>query len=157
VTIEVQGAKKFRKDLRAVDEKANRKMTDIHKGVAKHTQAAAKSNAASGGGAFAKAKSAITRLANSSSAAIGVHDTSRVPFAEATFWGAKGRSGWYAQQKYTESEGRQFPEWVGNTWTVGAPNEGPYVLNYTVAEEIPKIMDLYARGVNDLFGEAFPD
>jgi hypothetical protein len=157
MTIEVQGGKKFRRDLRAVDEKANRKMTDIHKGIATHTQTAAKANAAAGGGAYAKAKSAITRLANSSSASIGVHDTNRVPFAEATFWGAKRRSGWYAQQKYAESAGRQFPEWVGNNWTVGAPNEGPYVLNYTVAEEIPKVMDLYSRGVDDMFSEAFPD
>jgi hypothetical protein len=157
VTVRVEGAKEFRRDLRAVDDQANKKMAAIHRDVAKHDQSKAKTNAGLAGGAYAAAKSAITRSASSSGAAIGVRDTSRVPFAEATFWGAERRSGWYAQQKYAESEGRQFPEWVGNTWEAGKKGEGPYVLNYTIAEELPEVLDIYWRGVDDLFSEAFPD
>jgi hypothetical protein len=108
------------------------------------------------GGAYAAAKTSIRGSSSAESAAVGLNRRSHHQFAAGTFFGAVDRFGWYAQEKYANSEGRQFPDWVGSEWRGGVTGEGPYVINYTVDEERPRIIEMFGDAMDDLFGRAFP-
>lgn len=157
----VEGLDDFRRELREVDPKLPKEQVKANRKIANHTQGKARRNATAASGPFAErysdAKTAIKSFASAKEAAIGVSRSGRVPHAQATFWGASGRSGWYAAARYEQSTGRQHPEWVGNRWDAGKAGEGPYVLNYTVAEELPEIREMYGDMVDALMAEAFPD
>jgi hypothetical protein len=159
--IHVEGLDEFLRGLRIVDPSSGKEMRKAHRKISNHTQAAARRNASAAAGPFgarfADARTAIKAYASEKEAAIGVSRSGRVPHAEATFWGAKGRSGWYGRAKYAASTGQQHPEWVGENWDAGVPGQGPYVLNYTVAEEMDRNLETYGEAMDDLFARAFPD
>jgi hypothetical protein len=155
----VVGLKDFRRELRRVDEKAPKQLKATNKNVAKHVQAAGRKNAkvAAGyhGALMAKSAMAITGYAEQTYSSIGINNKRR-PYANPAFWGAKARTGWFAQEKYAGHRS-QHPEWVGNSWDAASRTEGPYVLNYTLAEEAPEIIDIHAKGMLELFEQAFPN
>lgn len=160
-SIEVEGLDDFRRELREVDPSLPKAMKKANGKIASHAQGASRKNATAASGPFARryadAKTSIKSYSSATEAAIGVSRSGRNGHAQATFWGALSRSGWYAAGKYAESTGRQHPEWVGDNWDAGVAGEGPYVLNYTIAEERPRIVEMYGEGMDDLFSEAFPD
>lgn len=161
-SIEVEGAKQFRRDLKQIPGSSPKVMTKVHRKIATHVQMKARANAATASGPFAdryrKVKNKINRSANMRGAAVGVpRDRAGTTFHQATFWGTKKRTGWYAQRKYENSTGQQHPEWVGSTWRAGVRGEGPYVINYTVAEEVDEVVELYGDAMDELFADAFPD
>jgi hypothetical protein len=154
--LHVEGLDEFNRDLRRVADNEPRQMKRAYGKIASHVQSRSRSNAGLAGGAYSKAKSAIRGSSDADGAAVGVSRSGRIPFAQGTFWGAVGRFGWYAAAKYAQSDGRQFPEWVGANWRAGVTGEGPYVLNYTVDEERPEIIDTFGDAMDDLFRPAFP-
>lgn len=157
----VEGLKDFRRELLQVDKGLTKEMKKAHQKIANHTQGAARKNATAASGPFADryadARMAIKSFSSVRDAAIGVSRSGRIPHAQATFWGMSGRTGWYAAEKYAASTGQQHPEWVGNRWDAGVPGQGPHVLNYTVAEERPQIIEQYGEAMDALFAKAFPD
>jgi hypothetical protein len=155
VTVNADDVTRFVRDLAEVADNEPKAMRKAYSRIASHTQSKARTNASLGGGQYAAAKSAIRGTSDATSAGLRVSRSGRVPFAQGVFWGAKGRFGWYAQSKYADSDGRQFPEWVGDNWEAGKPGEGPYVLNYTVAEELPEIIDRFGDAIDDLFDKPF--
>lgn len=76
--------------------------------------------------------------------------------ANAAFWGAKKRTGWYAAQKYAGGP-TQHPEWVGNNWDVGVLGQGPYAINPAIFHELDNIERAYGEAVEDIARRAFPD
>lgn len=159
--IDIDGLSDFRRDLNAVDPSTGKEMKRANRNISNHTQKRARANASASAGPFgrryADARTAIKAFASADEAAIGVSRSGRIPHAQATFWGAKQRSGWYAAARYATSGGQQHPDWVGEHWTAGVPGEGPYVLNYTVAEERDEIVEMYGDAMDLLFARAFPD
>lgn len=154
--IRVEGLSDFRRELRQVDNALDKEMRAAHRKIASRVQSKARSNASAAGGAYARSKTAIRGSSSATFADVGLNRRTSQEFAAATFFGALKRTGWYAAAKYAGSEGRQFPEWVGNTWEAARYDQGPYVINYTVAEERDDIEEPYLDAMDDLFGRAFP-
>ena len=65
-----------------------------------------------------------------------------VPFGIGAFMGAQGRFGWYSAGRYRDSDARQFPEWVGNTWDL-ENGVGPYVIADVIKEQREDIFDAF--------------
>lgn len=151
-----EGLAEMRRDLRDVEPDAPKKLKKAYGKIASHAQSRSRRNATLAGGAYAAAKTSIRGSSSADGAAVGLNRRSHHAFAAGTFFGALSRSGWYAQAKYAESEGRQFPEWVGQHWRAGVTGEGPYVINYTVDEERPEIIEMFGDAMEELFSKAFP-
>lgn len=101
----------------------------------------------------AKMAGGIGSSATSSLARITVRNTTRAPGATPTFYGTKGRTGWYLRR----DQGRpQHPPWVGADWTVATRGEGPYVINETLARRLPEIEQLYLDGQAKVLFDAVP-
>ena len=152
--VEVRGLKDFRRDLR--DLGWSKELRLVHKKLADDIAEKARSAASSMGGVQAKAAAAIKGRATQSSAKVGISPGARYPMANAAFWGAKRRSGWYARARYQKSQAQQLPTWVGNTWDVGGSG-GPYAINPTIKQYLPDIIDHYDEMLDDLTKRAFPD
>lgn len=103
-----------------------------------------------------KAAVAIGDGSSATAARVVVRPTKRSPMANAVFWGAKKRTGWYARYRFKDASGRQFPGWVGASWTPATPGEGPYVVNETLAARWDDIQDLYLDGQWAAIARAFP-
>jgi hypothetical protein len=126
----------------------------------------AESNLAAMGGQQAAAAKRVQGVASSVDIKVKVSNTSSVPFALAAVWGAKRRTGWYAQAKYAQrggvagrvirralgrhNNGQQFKPWVGSSWQVGERGEGPYGLNDAIASKIDEAVDAQADGIENL-------
>lgn len=154
-SIDVDDIDRFTSRLSDIEDAEPKVMKKAYGKVASYTQSRARSNASQAGGTYQKAKTAIRGYSDPTSASIGVNKQSSNPFAQGTFYGALGRFGWYAAAKYAESEGRQFDDWVGTNWRSGVTGEGPYVINYTVDEETPQIVEKFGDAMVELFGPAF--
>lgn len=154
---EVRGLSEFRKELKGLEGGLDKELTKAHKKIASEEAGRIQTKARSEGRAYAKAAKAVKGTGRAESASIAINPGKTSAHANPMFWGAKKRTGWYAQQKYAESSGRQFPEWVGNNWDAGSKTEGPYVINKTIAEDLDLIVDNYSEMLDDLFGRAFPD
>lgn len=76
--------------------------------------------------------------------------------ANAAFWGARKRTGWYAAPKYAGGP-PQHPEWVGNSWDVGQLGQGPYAINPAIYHELDNIDRAYLQSIDDLARRAFPN
>lgn len=85
---------------------------------------------------------------------VRVASSGRVPYALAAIWGMKRRTGWYAAPRYARSSGRQAPMWVGSSWDVGDPGEGPgrgpYALGPALHDELERVREDWAEMVEDL-------
>jgi hypothetical protein len=91
--IDVKGLTSFTNDLRAVADDEPKAMKRAYGRIASHVQSRSRSNATAAGGQFAKAKSAIRGSSDHESASVGVSRSGRIPYAQGTFWGARGRFG----------------------------------------------------------------
>jgi hypothetical protein len=84
---------------------------------------------------------------------IGVSNSSRVPYALATIWGTKKRTGWYARRRFEDSDGVQHEDWVGAGWKAGEVGEGPYGINSAIHAKRDEAIALWAEKVEQLLGE----
>jgi hypothetical protein len=156
VTAEIKGLKQFERELRQADADLPKSMKAAAKETADHVTGKARTNARSAGDVWAKAAPAITSRATATSASVGVSQTSRAPMALPAFWGAKARTGWFGNPlKYGEYSS-QHPEWVGANWEAASRSEGPYVINYTLLEELDEAVEIFGQAVDDLSARAFP-
>jgi hypothetical protein len=153
-SIAVPGLADFARDLKAVGPEWPRKLRRINKETADKVRDVARSKAPSYGRVQGSASGAIKAYATATTAAVGVLQNTRYPYANVAFWGAKKRTGWYR----SSANGRhQHPEWVGNSWDAGDPNRGPYAINRAIYESLEMIQDQYGRALEDLYAAAFPD
>lgn len=114
--------------------------------VARRAREVTRAGAGRAGRMQAKMAGGIGSAASSKNAQLTVRNTARAPGAQAAFYGAKRRAGWYAAERYADSRGRQFPEWIGNRWRVAQAGEGPYGINDTLASELPELRRMYMDG-----------
>lgn len=155
--VAVRGLDDMRRELRTADGDWPKALTKANRKVGQEVAAKSRQNARLAGGVWAKAAAAITGRGTRDAASIGVARTARAPMARPAFWGARARTGWFANPlKYGEFDS-QHPAWVGNTWEAASRTEGPYVINYTLLEEVPAVLDVYGDEIEDLYGQAFPD
>lgn len=153
--------KQFRKALRAIGPEFPKELAQTHRDVAKIGERVSQAEARRMGGVQAKAAAAIRGRGNQRDARIAIKPSTskRNPTAMANvaYWGAKRRSGWYAQGRYSGSVTRQHPEWVGNTWDVADPNGGPYAINTALARNMADIQAAYTAAIGRLVSRAFPN
>jgi hypothetical protein len=152
----VVGLAEFRRELRKIDSAYSTELRGVHREIAKRAQRAARAEARRMGGVQAKAANAIAASATEREARIQIRPSSRTRMANVAFWGAKGRTGWAARERYARSR-RQHPPWVGNTWDVAKRGEGPYAINDALAAELPNLLEDYALMIGRLMRRAFPD
>lgn len=158
MAVEITGLREFRKALKAVGPEFPKELTKANRDVSKIAERVSQNAARSMGGIQARAASAIKGSANARSARIQIKPSKgkRNPTAMANvaFWGAKKRTGWYR----TKPQGKpQHPEWVGSSWAVAEPNEGPYAINPALARHLDDIVAAHAAALNRLAARAFPD
>lgn len=149
--IEVEGLKEFRKELRQLaDGKTwSRELGQVQRHLAKKVAGWAQGDARGMGGSFAHFAGSVKGAGGVAGAKIAVD-----PKANATFWGAKKRTGWNARNPNSRA---QHPEWVGSSWDVGVQGQGPYAINSAIASHLPEIEREYWDGLEGLFARAFPD
>jgi hypothetical protein len=153
--IRVEGLREFRRELRAIDrtngDRAwSRELTRTHRELGQMVASLSSGAAAGMGGSQAHFAGAIRGRGTAASARIGV-----LPRANAAFWGAKKRTGWYGAPRYAESTGQQHLPWVGTGWTAGGPG-GPYAINATVRDNLRGIERAYAEAIDRVTRRAFP-
>lgn len=148
--VRIDGLKELRKALRAAeDPKAwGKELGRANRDGARQVAAWAQATAQAMGGPFAHFAPQISGRATQTAARIQIDST-----ANATFWGAKGRSGW----NYGNDGAPQHPEWVGSSWDVGVVGQGPYAINDTIARRSVEIDVIYRAVIDRIAGEAFPD
>ena len=138
----------LRKALAAAGPAWERDIVKAHREVGKVGANIARSAARSSGTSQQEAAAAaIGQSASKKGAKVTVGAPASAPFGRAAFWGAKRRTGWFAQDKYDRSPKRQFPEWVGNAWKVGQRGQGPHVINDALADHLDEIRGVYGKQV----------
>lgn len=155
-SIRVDGLGDFTRDLRALGPEWPKALRAVHKDIANKGRDWARAKALGMGGVQAKAARAIGGTATAREARVSVSSGARTPYANAAFWGAKRRTGWYAAERYATSAGRQHPPWVGNSWDAAVRGQGPYAINAALADHVDEILDYYSAAIDDLTRRAFP-
>jgi len=149
VRVEVEGLEDFEKDLRKFKR-------DIEALERFYVKASGYLRDRARAAAPTKLTGSIRRLPSRDAAAINI--VRSPPRALGVFMGAKRRFGWYAQPKYAQSVGRQFPKWVGNQWEPGMSSGKPYHIGSAINAAVPKIMDMFADEIERKAGiAAFPE
>jgi hypothetical protein len=147
-TVFIRGLDEFRRELKRLDKTLGKELRQVHlrisQMVAPRVQAAAPG----------RAKGAISPKATQKAAQLLV--TSGRGDALAVFLGMTRRSGWYAKGRYSESSGRQFRPWVGNTWEIGSGG-GPYYIGPVLRSSLDDIAELAFDEIEKLAKGAFPD
>lgn len=142
------------KELRAVDRTLPKRLAAVNKEAASIVADDSRDRAQGEGGAEARMAGAIKAAATTGAVAINVSDTAGYPYALAAFLGAKGRFGWYADDRYADSEGRQFPEWVGASWEPGGSG-GPEPIQDAIRNNLDRVLAMHGDAVDDLLTEIF--
>ena len=154
---EVRHLREFRAALREIDPQFPRELRAVNKKIADRAATGARGIAYGLGGVQAKAAGAITGSADQTSASVGVNASSRNPMANVAFWGAKKRTGWFADARYSSSSSIQHPPWVGNSWEPAEFSGGPYAINRALFFDLPDLMADFDDMVDDISRRAFPD
>jgi len=87
----------------------------------------------------------IGASATSTAATLTVRNTARSPAATVAFFGAKRRTGWYADGRF-DDRSRQHPEWIGDNWKVATRGQGPHVINDMLVARLDEIKRLFMAG-----------
>jgi hypothetical protein len=148
--IQVKGLNNFRLELARIDKKWPKELLKVHKTISREVSVQARLFATGTGPMQHHFAKAITGDATQRVAAVRV-----APKANAAFWGAKKRTGWYGRRRYGKSPGRQFPPWVGNSWEPGGAG-GPLAINPAIRHDLPKIEKRFNEMVEEVSRRAFP-
>lgn len=151
--VQVLGLFDFERALVAVPKEWNKVENEILRMIADEGARRSQAKARALGGVHAKASKAIKGRVHGGNAYIGVSSTKTVPMALVGSWGAIRRTGWNARNV---SSSAQHPPWVGASWDVAVPGEGPYGINAALAEFLPNILDAFSDGFEDAASDAFP-
>jgi hypothetical protein len=134
----VKGAPELARALAKANKDSAKALTKTNRDLARSERDVIRSAARSGTRQQQKMAGGIGARASRTSASISVRNTKGAPGATSTFWGQKGKYGWYANPRYRDSP-PQGPTWVGNSWTVATKGQGPHVINDTLADRIDEI------------------
>lgn len=153
--VQIVGLKEFRQKLKELDNPRewSKKLGQVQREIAKRVAAWSAGEAEGMGGPQGHFAKAIKGRGGVTGARIQIANES----ANAAFWGAKQRSGWFARSRYSayDGGGLQHPRWVGNSWDVGVAGQGPYAINDTIADRMDEIVKDYREGMTALAAEAF--
>jgi hypothetical protein len=163
--VRVEGLDDFRRGLRKAEKSVKADFRKKERKIATLVVGEARKFAVGEGGSTAHFASSVYNASGSSrGAAVGVR-----PQANAAFWGAKKRTGWYGARKYRQGrvkrtarflhnreQGTQHPKWIGNSWEVGGSG-GPLAINPAIRHELPTIDRLYLEAIDESSREAFPN
>lgn len=151
--VQVQGLAELRKELRLLNggKKWASELGKVSRKVSRAATLWARGEAVGMGGVQAHFARSIRGAGGAAGARIAVGKE-----ANAAFWGAKKRTGWYASPRFSGGKGNQ-PDWVGATWQVAVAGQGPYAINAALAAHINELIDMYADGIDDITSRAFPD
>jgi len=141
--IEVEGLASFRSSLKRADKNIDKEFGRAQRELGRLLVIDAKAKARASGTARRHFAGKITMRSNRDGLILGIRDPK---MSAAAFWGAKRRTGWYADSRYRKST-RQHPIWVGNGWQAGVKGQGPYALNDAIADNRDRIFDLYSEAV----------
>lgn len=150
---EVTGLREFRAALKALHPQWPRALADVHKKIAEEGAEVSRFTAYGMGGVQRKAADGIRGVGNMRDARVGVSGG----ISNAAFWGAKRRTGWYANPRYRVSGAPNLPAWVGNSWEPAVAGQGPYAINPALAEYMPRLLDNYGDMIDALAKAAFPE
>jgi hypothetical protein len=152
--IKVEDIRGFQRELKALGSKWPRELTRVHQQIGRRGAALSRAAAGGMGGVQAKAASTIKGRGTQKEARVSVSGMRGL--GNVAFWGAKKHTGWYAAGQYGNSATPQHPRWVGNSWDVAVPGEGPYAINPALALYLPELLDQYMKMIDDLARKAFP-
>lgn len=151
--VEVEGLAEFVAAVKAADAELAKAVAKGHREIAQFVSAEARKFAYGEGPMQGHFAAWITGRGDQRAARLGLKGKQ----ANAAFWGAKKRTGWYGRYRYKDSTGVQLPAWVGNSWEVGG-EDGPYALNPAIRFEKDEISRRVEQLVMDVYGRAaFPD
>lgn len=140
------GWTELRADLKALtdDGRWAKELNKVHNTVAREASADARSWAREMGGSQRHFAKAIRGRGGARGARIAVVDGN----AFGAFWGAKQR--WTGWNKEREGRRPNQPSWVGNSWDVAVSGQGPIAINDALAEGLPRYMQMFAEGIDDV-------
>ena len=147
--------REFRAALKQAGPEFPKELRAVHKEIADDAARDSQSAARGLGGVQRKAANTIKGRATQREARIAVSGMRGL--GNVAYWGAKKRTGWYGKPKFRGSGARQHPVWVGNSWEVAVPGQGPYAINNTLARNLPQYLDRYMEAIDRLAKEAFPE
>lgn len=139
---EIVGLRDFQRELRALDKKLGTELRQGLKRAAEVGAEGARARAGSGNRMQASAAASIKAQAEQRAAKVSF-GSAAIPYAVGAFMGALAYP--------------QFEPWVGNTWAVGQPGEGPYLVNQGLADRMEAMLDEVGKEIERLAGRAFPD
>lgn len=150
--IYVRGLREFRSELRRIDRSGGtawaRELGAAHRDVGKLVAGKAQGKARAMGGPQAHFADRVRGRGTQANARVSVASV-----ANASFWGAKKRTGWNARNPDSRP---QHPHWIGTSWQPGGPG-GPYAINPAIKENLPMILTAYRGAVDRVARRAFPD
>ena len=152
--MEADGLAELIAGLKASSQGLGREQRKANKRVAEEVSEWARSAARSGTRQQVRAAGAIKPRSTQSTARLAI--SGGPGYAKAAFWGMSRRTGWYAAERYRDSQARQAPPWVGNSWTAGVAGQGPHVINDAIAAHVDEVEALYAAGYESALKAAFP-
>jgi hypothetical protein len=153
--VEIHGLREFQRELRKADASLLNDFRKVHRKVSDLVGDRARAAMHAGGPQGAKAAKGVKSRATSKSAFLDT--VPKPPYALATIWGQKRRSGWYRAPRYAASTGRQFQSWVGNQWDPGEHGGEPYYIGPAIDASLDEVERIYMDGIEDLTRRAFPD
>jgi hypothetical protein len=157
--ITVEGLREFRKALKEAGDQFPAELKAAHLSVADIAARVSQAEARRMGGVQAKAAGSLRGSATATQARLQVKPSkskrNATAMANVAFWGAKKRTGWYAQKRYADSPRVQHPEWIGNTWDVMDPSAGPYAINKALSAHQGDIYDAFDAALDRLISRAF--
>jgi hypothetical protein len=161
LAVETEGFKEFRQELKAVGGEWPKQLGQANKQAAGIVAKEGETQARRGTNQQAAGASTF-RSSSTQTAATVMAGSARAPWMKPALMGSRERTGWYADDRYRESEGRQFPPWVGNGWDPGESWDGhaagePYVIGDAIRRKRIEFAKAYEALIDDLARRAFPE
>lgn len=142
------------KELKAADKALPKRLAKVNKEAADIVASDARDRAGGEGPQESRMAGAVKAAATTGAVAINISNTSSYPYALAAFLGTKKRTGWYADDRYADSAGRQFPDWVGASWEPGGTG-GPKPIQEAIRTNLDRVLEMHGEAVDDLLDEVF--
>lgn len=149
--------KDLRKALKELDKALPKQLNKVTKAGAEIVASDARSRAGRVSPLAAKMSGQIKSSGTAKGALVTLSATASKPQALAAFLGMTRRTGWFAQGKYSDSDGKQHKPWISTGWKVGDPSAGPRAINPAFAAKQEEFERQLTAGLNELAAKWFPE
>jgi hypothetical protein len=161
LAIDVGDLEALRHDLAEVSKDLPRQIRLANKKAAEIMAQTTAAKAHQGTGQQAKLAPTIRAGATQMAGKV-VIGSARLPFAMAAFMGSRSRTGWFADNRFSDYGPIQFPPWVGNQWDPGESWDGhasgePYILGDAIRSSKDQFLEEYTRLIDEVLDRAFPN